>query len=263
MTINQKKIVELYSNGTEENRASESRATGLEFHYTKKLTTKYITLESNVIEIGCGTGYYGMYFADKCAHFTGVDITQKNIDVFNKKIAESGIRNVSTAVGNAMNLSQISDNNFDVVLCLGPMYHLPQDERMKVFDECYRIAKDGAVLAFAYINRLGVYAVACVNENWRNIYPNEKTNKYVFELNTDDERPGIFYYTSPEEMEFDATQKKLKILENCGLDFFFALNAINQMSDEQFGYYMTIADKMSESPSCTGLSNHALLICRK
>ena len=107
------------------------------------------------------------------------------------------------------------------------------------------------------------FTPACVNENWRNIYPNEKTNKYVFELNTDDERPGIFYFTSPEEMEFDAKQKNLEIIKNCGLDFFFALCAINQMSEEQFGYYMTIADKMVESPSCTGLSNHALLICRK
>lgn len=261
MSLNQEKIVSLYNNGREDSRATESRATGLEFHYTKKLLSQYINSKSNVIEIGCATGYYGMFFADKCAHFTGVDLVQGNIDIFNQKINEAGINNITTSVGNATNLSHFPDNKFDVVLCLGPMYHLPHDERMKVFDECYRIAKDGAVLAFAYINGLGVYAGACVN--WGEKYPNENTSKHVFELKTDDDRPGVFYYTSPEEMESDAVQKKLKILKNNGLDFFFALNTINQMSEEQFGYYMEIADRMSESTYCTGLSNHALLICRK
>ena len=263
MSSNQDKIISLYNSGEEDKRATESRATGLEFYYTKKLLNEYINSKSNVVEIGCATGYYGMFYADKCARYTGVDIAQGNIDAFNQKIIKAGIKNINTMVGDATNLHQIPNNSFDVVLCLGPMYHLPYDERLKVLDECCRIAKDGAILAFAYINRLGVYAGACVNDNWRDIYPNAKTNKYVFELSTDDERPGIFYFTSPEEMEADAKQKKLEILKNCGLDFFFALCAINQMSEEQFSCYMEIADKMSESPSCTGLSNHALLICRK
>jgi len=263
MSSNQEKLILFYNSGGEDNRANESRAAGLEFHYTKKLLNQYINLESHIIEIGCATGYYGMFFADKCTHYTGVDLVQENIDVFNQKIAKAGIKNIIAQTGNAPELCQISDSKFDVVLCLGPMYHLPRDERMKVFDECCRIAKKGAVLAFAYINGLGVYAGACISDKWRNIYPNAKTNKYVFELNTDDERPGVFYFTSPEEIESDAKQKNLEILKNCGLDFFFANDAINQMSEEQFGYYMEIADRMNESPSCTGLSNHALLVCRK
>jgi hypothetical protein len=85
----------------------------------------------------------------------------------------------------------------------------------------------------------------------------------VFEFNTDDEKPGVFYFTSPEEMEFDARQKNYEVINNFGLDFFFAKCAINQMTEEQFSYYMEISDKMTESPSCTGLSNHALMICKK
>jgi ubiquinone/menaquinone biosynthesis C-methylase UbiE len=169
MITDKEKITSMYNNGKEEDRATESRATALEFHYTKKFLEKYINNSSNVIEIGCGTGYYAMFFADKCEHFTGIDLAQGNIDIFNQKISKAGYKNISTMVGDATNLPEISDNSFDIVLCLGPMYHLPQNERMKVFDECYRIAKNGAILAFAYINRLGVYAGACVNDKWRDI----------------------------------------------------------------------------------------------
>lgn len=263
MASNRGKIISLYSDGGEDNRAAESRATGLEFHYTKKLLSEYIDSESKVIEIGCATGYYGMFFADKCAHYTGIDISPENIMVYQDKIDKNGILNICAAVGDATDLNEVSDNSFDVVLCLGPMYHLPQEERMKVFSQCYRVAHKGAILAFSYINRLGIYAGACVNDKWRDRYPNAKTSKYVFEFNTDDERPEVFFFTSPEEMEYDAKQKNLKILKNCGLDFFFASCAIDMMNEEQFSCYMEIADRMSNSPSCTGLSNHALLICRK
>lgn len=263
MSSNQDKILDLYSGGGEDNRSQLSRSNSMEFHYTKKWMEKYITPDSIVIEIGCASGYYGMFFADKCASYTGVDLSPDNIALFNSKISAENKTNLSACVGDATSLCEFEDSSFDVVMCLGPMYHLPQEERMKAFEECSRIARKDAVLAFAYINRIGVYAGGCVNDKWRSIYPNAKTNKYVFEYSTDDEKPGVFFFTSPEEMEGDAKQNGLEILKNYGLDFFFASCAIDSMSDEQFDCYMELADKMSESESCTGLSNHALLICRK
>ena len=263
MTSNKDKITNFYSGGGEDNRASSSLSTELEFRYTKKFLSKYINDTSRVIEIGCATGYYGMFFADKCAEYVGVDITPENIDIFNKKIADNGLTNVTAAVGDAMNLSEYEDCSFDVVLCLGPMYHLPQEERTKVFDECRRIACDGAVLAFAYINRLGVYLACCVHDEFRTTLPDKNANEYVFKHDTDPSKPGVFYFTSPEEMEHDAKLAKLDVLKNYGLDYFIASCAIEAMTEEQFECYLEIADRMCENPSCVGLSNHALLVCKK
>ena len=263
MASNQNQIINFYKDGKEENRGTESRSDSLEFHYTKKLLHEFITKDANIIEIGCATGYYGIYFSDYCSHYTGVDLSPDNIAMFNGKITNSGKKNISTFIGNATNLSEIPDNNFDVVLCLGPMYHLPHDERLRVFDECYRIARTDAILAFAYVNRLGVYAAGCFNDKWREIYPNAEANKYILENSTSDNRPGLFSLTSPEEMEHDAKEKNLEVIKNCGLDFLFAQCAIDMMSDEKFTLYMEFADKIVDSPSCTGLSNHALMICRK
>ena len=49
---------------------------------------KLWSLFGRVLELGCGTGYYGMYFADMCAEYTGIDITPENIEIFNRKIKE-------------------------------------------------------------------------------------------------------------------------------------------------------------------------------
>ena len=140
MSSNYDKIVARYtqSNG-EDTRESESRHTALEFHYTKKHLEGFITKDSCVLEIGCGTGYYGLYYADKCREYVGIDLFPPHIELFNQKISDNRLINVSCQVGDATKLESINDDSFDVVLCLGPMYHLPPEERELVFSECDRV----------------------------------------------------------------------------------------------------------------------------
>ena len=77
------------------------------------------------------------------------------------------------------------------------------------------------------------------------------------------DNPDVFFLTSPEEMEEDEKRIGLKVLKHCGLDFFFAQSAVNRMDEEQFVSCIQLADKLSESPACTGSADHALMICRK
>ncbi|MDR0286453.1 MAG: class I SAM-dependent methyltransferase [Clostridiales bacterium] len=263
MASNQEKIYTQYGAGFEDTRASSSRTSGLEFHYTKKAMNEFITKDSRVLEIGCATGYYAMYFADKCKEYIGVDLFSLHIDVFNKKIIENNLTNVSCQVGDATNLNGIESSGFDVVMCLGPMYHLPPEERELVFAECKRVCKAGGIIAFAYINKIGVYVGGCIHdEKYREIYPNEKANEYILRQGTDDLKPGIFYFTTPEELEEAAIRYGLSKIRNLGTDFFITMSAVDQMSDEKFELFMELADEMVSHESCTGMSNHALLICR-
>ncbi len=151
-----------YEDGKEEYRSSESRYNNLEFYYTEKHISEYIGPSSSVIELGCGTGYYAMRFSKKCKEYIGIDITPENIEILNRKIFEFGLKNVIGKVGDATKLENIPNQCFDVVLCLGPLYHLSPNERELVFAECKRICKNGGIAVFAYINKIGVYTGACV-----------------------------------------------------------------------------------------------------
>lgn len=263
MASNKEKIRMKYSGGCEEGRDQRSRAGSLEFYYTKKHLAPFIRSDSHVIEIGCGTGYYGMYFAPFCARYRGIDLTPDNIAVFQKKITEAGFTHVTAEVGDAANLEYVTDGCCDAALCLGPMYHLSREERTIAFGECARITKNGGIAAFSYICKLGVYAGACSYDRWRDVYPNAKANEYCLNRGTDDQNPDVFYFTTPEEMEKMAEAHGFEVVKNCGLDFMVMMGAIEQMTDEQFQCYLELADRMAESRFCTGLSNHALLICRK
>lgn len=176
MASNKEKIRMKYSGGCEEERDQRSRAGSLEFYYTKKHLAPFIRSDSHVIEIGCGTGYYGMYFAPFCARYRGIDLTPDNIAVFQKKITEAGFTHVTAEVGDAANLEYVTDGCCDAALCLGPMYHLSREERTIAFGECARITKNGGIAAFSYICKLGVYAGACSYDRWRDVYPNAKAN---------------------------------------------------------------------------------------
>ncbi|WMJ22157.1 class I SAM-dependent methyltransferase [Paludicola sp. MB14-C6] len=263
MSSNQEKIVECYTGNSEDGRQNYSRNDSLEFYYTKKHLDGLIKNTDRVLEIGCATGYYGFYYADKCKEYVGVDLMDFHIDTFNKKIRESGVKNLSCQVGDATDLENIANDSFDVVLCLGPMYHLPLEERKLVFAECSRVCKTGGIVAFAYITSIGTYAGACVYDDWRKTYPNEKTNDYILNKGTDDERPELFFFTMPEEMESIAKEQKLTKIKNLGTNFMCFMKIVNDMTDERFEVLRPLHDKMCEHESCTGMAGHALLVCSK
>ena len=248
--------------GGEDGRATSSRSASTEFHYIKKILDKFISTDNRILEVGCATGYYGMYYADKCKEYVGVDLCPNHIEIFQRKIHESGINNLSCNVGDATNLEGIEDKSFDVVLCLGPMYHLPQDKRDIVFAECKRVCKDGGVIAFAFTNKIGVYFAVCLHEDLRNKYPNRNANDKVLKEGVNDtEAP--FFFTTPEEMEAAAARHGLTKIRCAGLDFFTLTAIADKMDDETFEIYLELLDEATSHESCAGMSEHALLICTK
>lgn len=263
MASNQKLVIEKYQSGKEDNRAIKSRYAGLEFYYTKKHVDEYITPESSVIELGCGTGYYAMHYADKCKEYLGVDISPANIAIFQEKIRERNLKNVTAQVGDATNMPQFPDGSFDVVLCLGPLYHLPPAERERVFAESKRLCKDGGVVAFAYICKVGLYTGCCIHEEFKDIYPSEAGNELVLKQGRDNLRPDLYFYTMPEDMEATAQKHGLRKIKNLGTDFSIMVSTVNDADEERFCLLRPVLDKMAAYESCTGMSNHALLVCRK
>jgi ubiquinone/menaquinone biosynthesis C-methylase UbiE len=261
-----KKILAHYEDYTnragEDNRATSSRSASVEFHYTKKILREFIGKNDSVIEVGCGTGYYGMHFANKCKEYVGIDLFPCHIEIFQRKIQESGIKNLSCNVNDATNLKGIGDSSFDVVLCLGPMYHLPSDIREYAIAECKRVCKLGGIIAFAFVNKIGTYFAACLHEDLRNVYPNQEANEKVLKEGVNDtEKP--FFFTTPEEMKSAAARHGLTKIRTAGLDFFSLTAFADKMNDEKFGFYLELLDQATSHESCAGMSEHALLICKK
>jgi ubiquinone/menaquinone biosynthesis C-methylase UbiE len=265
MTTDKEKVLAYYEDYThragEDNRAVSSRSASIEFYYTKVILDKFINKDNRILEVGCGTGYYGIHYSDKCNEYVGIDLFPHHIEIFQRKIHENKKNNLSCFAGDAANLEGIEDNSFDVVLCLGPMYHLPLEKRDIVFAECKRVCKIGGIAAFAFINKIGTYFSACLHDDLRNNYPNRKANdKILKEGVNDDDSP--FFFTTPEEMESAAIRHGLTKIRCAGLDFFGLTAIADNMDDEKFAFYLELLDEAVTHESCAGMSEHALLVCR-
>jgi SAM-dependent methyltransferase len=262
MASNAEKIIRRYGDGTREEKRSDGNRGDyvMEYFYTKKILDRYITKESSVLEIGCGTGYYGLYLADKCKKYLGIDITPGNIDLFQKKINENKLTNVEVEIADAIDLNFIDDNTYDIVLVFGPVYHLPPNESQLVFNESKRICKQNGLIMFAYINKIGVYFTGCINE--ADTYPNKQKNQSLLMDGIDDSRDNIYWFTMPEEMEANAHKIGLTILDNLGVDFTIIPEMYSNTSERK-EVWKEITDFLCNSKSCTGFANHAVMVCKK
>lgn len=120
-----------------------------------------------------------------------------------------------------------------------------------------------SVVAIAYLNSVGEYAGCCVHDEWRAHYPNESANELVLKQYTDDVHEDVFFFTMPERIEADASRYGLTKIKNLETHFSTMMSVVNNMTDEQFVLQEPLYDQMVSHESCTGMSNHALLICRK
>jgi len=145
----QKHISVLYEFFDEDTRLS-SKATRVEFLTTVHIINRYLKPGSKIMDIGAGAGEYSFHFAREGYDVTAVELTDANIKAFEKKITSE--LSIDLHQGNACDLSKFRDNEFDVVLVFGPLYHLSQKEdQRKCIQEAKRVCKDDGVILFAFL----------------------------------------------------------------------------------------------------------------
>lgn len=94
--------------------------------------------QDRVLDIGCGNGRMAPFFADRAAIYTGVDNSQKLIN-----IAQKNHRGAVFAVGDALALP-FPDGAFDLAWSSAVLHHIPSKlYRQKFFQEARRVIKSG------------------------------------------------------------------------------------------------------------------------
>ena len=94
------------------------------------------------------------YLADKGHNLTATDITPRHIKIINEQLKDRTY-SMETKVLDATDMRCFEDGCFDVVLNMGPFYHLTDDmSRNKCLSESIRVLKKGGYLITAYIPRL-------------------------------------------------------------------------------------------------------------
>src|SRR5262245_17454669 len=77
-----------------------------------------ITKGLKVLDLGCGDGTTALPAAKLGADVVGVDIARNLVEAGNRRASENGLTNLRFQEGDATNLQEIPDHEFDVVVSI-------------------------------------------------------------------------------------------------------------------------------------------------
>ena len=249
-------VQRVYRGGKEEFRL-HTQASRVEFLTTVKYIEKYLTPGAKILDIGAGAGEYSLYFARQGYSVSALELSEDNIAAFRARLTEKD--SIDLTQGNALDLSRYEKDSFDIVLLLGPLYHLHDEkDRLRCIEEAKRVCKPGGKLFFAFISNDIV--ILTMQQAFPNYLLEGAYDKETFKL---DDFPFQFH-TVPAAREL-LHKAGISICHEVAADGVSELlkELVNGLDERSYEQYLRYHFYLCEKPECLGLSNHLLFVGQK
>ena len=97
--------------------------------------------ESEILDVGCGTGRLEFFLSDKCKKVTGIDLSEKNIKQAERKLRKSNQDNINFKHVGFDNFIKSNLLNFDYVILTYVIHELPYEDRISLLKRISGISK--------------------------------------------------------------------------------------------------------------------------
>lgn len=260
--------LEEYYNKFNEEKRLNSRHGQVEFRVSMKYIMEYLQeyekagcekSDIKLLDIGAGTGRYSVAIANEGYDVTAVELVKHNLGLLKAKNSS-----VKAMQGNALRLKKIEDEQFDVTLLFGPMYHLfSEEDRLKALSEAKRVTKKGGVILVAYVmNEYGVLTYAFKEKH---VMECVEQKRFTEDFHTVSEPKDLYDYVRIEDIDAlneKAGLERIKILSPDGPANYMR-PFLNQLSDEEFEIFVQYQMVTCERPDLIGAGAHTVDILRK
>lgn len=257
-------LINFYNNYDEDNRLA-LRHGSVEFLTTMHYIEKYIKSGDTVLEIGAGIGKYSHTLARQGYTVDAVELVEHNIEIFNKNTESD--ENITITQGNAMDLSSFSNNQYDITLLLGPLYHLYSiEDKRQALSEAIRVTKPGGVIFAAYVISDG----CLLDEGFKrgNINVAEYIEKGLIDSETfaaKSQPKDLFELVRKENIDelmsvFPVSRLHYVASDGCAL---FMREAVDAMDEKTFELYLKYHFATCEREDLLGITSHIIDIFRK
>jgi ubiquinone/menaquinone biosynthesis C-methylase UbiE len=224
-----------------------------------------------VLDVGGAAGAYAFWLASLGHDVHLLDPVERLVDLARERSGSSSAPLASARVGDARDLP-FAEASADLVLLLGPLYHLTvSEDRARALQEAARVLRSGGILFAVCITRW-----ASLLDGLTHDYLADPRFAAIVEQDlrtgqhrNDEGHPGYFttaYFHRPEEFEEELLESGLEVEGLFGLE---GPGFLLSDFDERWGHDRTRADLLRAAaaveaePSLRGLSPHLLGVCRK
>ena len=124
------------------------------YQHKLELTQRYLKADTEVLEIGCGTGSTALVHAAHVAHIRAVDISHEMLEIAREKARNARVNNVTFERG-TLETIEVAPQSIDVLLALSVLHLL--DDPDAAIRRIHDLVKPGGVV---------VSSTACLSDSW-------------------------------------------------------------------------------------------------
>jgi len=104
--------------------------------------------QAKILDVGCGMGGSSLYLAKNYqAIMTGITLSPKQVEIATRKAVETGEKNVSFKIDDALSLKSFADNAFDIIWSLESCEQFA--DKNLFIQQAHRVLKPGGKLMLA------------------------------------------------------------------------------------------------------------------
>ena len=255
-------LKDFYENLCNEDERLTTNCNGkLEYFTTMSYIDKYLKPNCKILEVGAGTGRYSIALAKMGYNVNAIELIEANLKVLKQNA--QGLNNITAEQGDAIDLSRFADNTFDIVLVLGPLYHLyTTADQEKAINEAIRVCKKDGIIMYAFIPDDSIIYNWGIKGHMKDMA--ERVFNKDYSLKQLPEEIFATFRIQKFEAFFDNTNTtKLHLVSTDGILEPCKNHPDFNMDDEAFEifkqYHLTICERYE----LLGYGSHLLYICKK
>jgi 2-polyprenyl-3-methyl-5-hydroxy-6-metoxy-1,4-benzoquinol methylase len=251
-----------YESGVESDRLEQGYSR-IEFTRTKELLARYLpSSPARILDVGGGPGVYAEWLADQGHEVRLIDATPLHV----RQALDRGRDRFTAAQGDARSLDE-AGTAYDVVLLLGPLYHLlERHDRLAALGEAHRVLRSDGLLIAAAISRFaslldGLYGGYLGDAAFSAIVERDLVDGR-HQPSTDGAAFTTAYFHRPEELAAEIEEAEFAVEGVFGVEGPGWLLADREDAESQSNI-LRVARDLEQEPTVIGTSAHFLAVARK